>query len=73
MQIRKSLTYTEVKNLCGIITSEDSGKFAYVLRKLVKESLVKESERHYNISQRGMNTLKKFERNGGDKDGKIRT
>ena len=65
LRVREYLTYTEVKKLCGIITSEDSGKFAYFLRKLVKESLVEESERHYNISGLGKDALKNFERNGG--------
>ena len=49
------LTYSELKSLAGFKSKKESGKFAYHLRKLLKQSLVglNKSERRYTITNLG--------------------
>ncbi len=49
------LTYSELKSLAGFISKKDSGKFAYHLRKLLRQSLVSlnKSEKRYTITNIG--------------------
>ena len=49
------LTYSELKSLAGFRSKKESGKFAYHLRKLTKQSLVSsnKSERRYSITNLG--------------------
>ena len=46
------LTYSELKSLAGFKSKKESGKFAYHLRKLLRQSLValNKSERRYTIT-----------------------
>ena len=48
------LTYSELKSLAGFKSKKESGKFAYHLRKLLRQSLValNKSERRYTITNR---------------------
>ncbi len=47
------LTYSELKSLAGFKSKKESGKFAYHLRKLLRQSLValNKSERRYTITK----------------------
>ena len=49
------LTYSELKSLAGFKSKKESGKFAYHLRKLLRQSLVAldKSERRYTITNLG--------------------
>ena len=49
------LTYSELKSLAGVKSKKESGKFAYHLRKLLRQSLValNKSERRYTITNLG--------------------
>ena len=49
------LTYSELKSLAGFKSKKESGKFAYHLRKLLKQSLVtlNKSEKRYTITNLG--------------------
>ena len=49
------LTYSELKSLAGFRSKKESGKFAYHLRKLLRQSLValNKSERRYTITNLG--------------------
>src|SRR2546428_2956613 len=49
------LTYSELKSLAGFKSKKESGKFAYHLRKLLRQSLValSKSERRYTITNLG--------------------
>ncbi len=49
------LTYSELKSLAGFKSKKESGKFAYHLRKLLRQSLValNKAERRYTITKRG--------------------
>ena len=49
------LTYSELKSLAGFKSKKESGKFAYHLRKLLRQSLValNKSERRYTITDLG--------------------
>ena len=49
------LTYSELKSLAGLKSKKESGKFAYHLRKLLRQSLValNKSERRYTITNLG--------------------
>ncbi len=49
------LTYSELKSLAGFKSKKESGKFAYHLRKLLRQSLValNKSERRYTITNIG--------------------
>ena len=49
------LTYSELKSLAGFKSKKESGKFAYLLRKLLRQSLValNKSERRYTITNLG--------------------
>lgn len=49
------LTYSELKSLAGFKSKKESGKFAYHLRKLLKQSLVglNKAERRYTITNLG--------------------
>ncbi|MEM3539043.1 MAG: anaerobic ribonucleoside-triphosphate reductase [Nitrososphaerales archaeon] len=49
------LSYSDLKTLTGFKSKKESGKFAYHLRKLVKQTLISldRSERKYNISSLG--------------------
>ncbi|MDD9808561.1 MAG: helix-turn-helix domain-containing protein [Thaumarchaeota archaeon] len=49
------LTYSELKSLAGFRSKKESGKFAYHLRKLLKQSLVtlNRSEKRYTITNLG--------------------
>ena len=49
------LTYSELKSLAGFKSKKESGKFAYQLRKLLRQSLValNKSERRYTITNLG--------------------
>jgi len=49
------LTYSELKSLAGFKSKKESGKFAYHLRKLLRQSLVAQnkSERRYTITNLG--------------------
>ena len=49
------LTYSELKSLAGIKSKKESGKFAYHLRKLLRQSLValNKGERRYTITNLG--------------------
>ncbi len=49
------LTYSELKSLAGFKSKKESGKFAYHLRKLLRQSLValNRSERRYTITNLG--------------------
>lgn len=49
------LTYSELKSLAGFKSKKESGKFAYHLRKLLKQSLLglNKSERRYTITNLG--------------------
>ena len=40
LNLKGSLSYAELKSLAGIKTKKDGGKFAYHLRKLLRQSLV---------------------------------
>jgi len=50
-----ALTYSELKSLAGFKSKKESGKFAYHLRKLLRQSLVglNKSERRYAITNLG--------------------
>ncbi len=49
------LTYSELKSMAGFKSKKESGKFAYHLRKLLRQSLValNKSERRYTITNLG--------------------
>ena len=49
------LTYSELKSLAGFKSKKESGKFAYHLRKLLRQSLValNKAERKYTITNLG--------------------
>jgi DNA-binding transcriptional ArsR family regulator len=49
------LTYSELKSLAGFKSKKESGKFAYHLRKLLRQSLVSlnKAERRYTITKLG--------------------
>src|SRR3970282_2916963 len=49
------LSYSELKTLSGFKSKKESGKFAYHLRKLLRQSLValNKSERRYTITNLG--------------------
>jgi len=49
------LTYSELKSLAGFKSKKERGKFAYHLRKLLRQSLValNKSERRYTITNLG--------------------
>ena len=49
------LTYSELKGVAGFMSKKDSGKFAYHLRKLIRQSLVllNKSEKRYCITNLG--------------------
>src|SRR5256886_14341861 len=49
------LTYSELKSLAGFKSKKESGKFAYHLRKLLRQSLValNNAERRYTITNLG--------------------
>ena len=49
------LTYSELKSLAGFKSKKESGKFAYHLRKLLRQSLVSlnKAERRYTITNLG--------------------
>ena len=49
------LTYSELKSLAGFKSKKESGKFAYHLRKLLRQSLVglNKGERRYTITNLG--------------------
>src|SRR5918996_284509 len=49
------LTYSELKSLAGFKSKKESGKFAYHLRKLLRQSLValNKAERRYTITNLG--------------------
>ena len=49
------MTYSELKSLAGFKSKKESGKFAYHLRKLLRQSLValNKSERRYTITNLG--------------------
>jgi len=49
------LTYSELKSLAGFKSKKESGKFAYHLRKLLRQSLValNKSERRYTLTNLG--------------------
>jgi len=51
----KSQTYSELKSQSGFKSRNQSGKFAYYLRKLLRQSLValNRSERRYTITNLG--------------------
>ena len=53
------LTYSELKSLAGFKSKKESGKFAYHLRKLLRQSLValNKSERRYTITNLGQLVL----------------
>ncbi len=50
-----SLTYSELKGLAGFRSKKDSGKFAYHLRKILRQSLValNRAEKRYTITNLG--------------------
>jgi len=52
---RGPLTYSELKTLAGFKSKKESGKFAYHLRKLVRQMLIilNRSERRYNLTNLG--------------------
>jgi hypothetical protein len=54
------LTYSELKSLAGFKSKKESGKFAYHLRKLLRQSLValNKSERRYTITNLGKTCFK---------------
>ena len=54
------LTYSELKSLAGFKSKKESGKFAYHLRKLLRQSLValNKSERRYTITNLGKLSFK---------------
>ena len=56
------LTYSELKSLAGFKSKKESGKFAYHLRKLLRQSLValNKSERRYTITNLGKLVLSNF-------------
>ena len=56
------LTYSELKSLAGFKSKKESGKFAYHLRKLLRQSLValNKSERRYTITNLGKLVLRKL-------------
>ena len=49
------LSYSELKTLAGFKSKKESGKFAYHLRKLVRQLLVtlNRAERHYTVTNLG--------------------
>jgi len=53
------LTYSELKSLAGFKIEKDSGKFAYHLRRLLRQSLVAftKSRRRYKITNLGILVL----------------
>ncbi|NWG09693.1 MAG: helix-turn-helix domain-containing protein [Nitrososphaerales archaeon] len=55
LNAKGSLSYSELKTLAGFKSKKESGKFAYHLRKLVKQALVSlnRGERKYSISSLG--------------------
>jgi len=55
MNTKGPLTYSELKSLAGFKSKKESGKFAYHLRKLLRQSLValNKSERRYTITNLG--------------------
>jgi ribonucleoside-triphosphate reductase len=55
LNAKGSLSYSDLKTLAGFRSKKESGKFAYHLRKLVKQTLVSlnRSERKYAISSLG--------------------
>ena len=55
LNAKGSLSYSDLKTLAGFKSKKESGKFAYHLRKLVKQTLVSlnRSERKYAISSLG--------------------
>ena len=56
------LTYSELKSLAGFKSKKESGKFAYHLRKLLRQSLValNKSERRYTKLDKSWKTCFKF-------------
>ncbi len=55
LNAKGSLSYSDLKTLAGFKSKKESGKFAYHLRKLVKQTLVSlnRSDRKYSISSLG--------------------
>ena len=70
------LSYSELKTLAGFKSKKESGKFAYHLRKLVKQMLVtlNRSERRYNVTNLGrliLNLTRQIEEQSVIESGKI--
>ena len=70
------LSYSELKTLAGFKSKKESGKFAYHLRKLVKQMLVtlNRSERMYNVTNLGrliLNLTRQIEEQSVIESGKI--
>lgn len=55
LNVKGPLTYSELKALAGFKSKKESGKFAYHLRKLLRQSLVSlnKAERRYTITNLG--------------------
>ena len=70
------LSYSELKTLAGFKSKKESGKFAYHLRKLVKQMLVtlNRSDRRYNVTNLGrliLNLTRQIEEQSVIESGKI--
>ncbi|MEM2211453.1 MAG: anaerobic ribonucleoside-triphosphate reductase [Nitrososphaerales archaeon] len=70
------LTYSELKTLSGFKSKKESGKFAYHLRKLVKQMLItlNRSERRYTITNLGrliLNFTRQIEEQFAIESGKL--
>ena len=70
------LSYSELKTLAGFKSKKESGKFAYHLRKLVKQMLVtlNRSERRYTVTNLGrliLNLTRQIEEQSVIESGKI--
>ena len=70
------LSYSELKTLAGFKSKKESGKFAYHLRKLVKQMLVtlNRSERRYTVTNLGrliLNLTRQIEEQSVIESGKM--
>ncbi|HEX5519640.1 MAG TPA: ATP cone domain-containing protein, partial [Candidatus Nitrosocosmicus sp.] len=70
------MTYSELKSLAGFRSKKESGKFAYHLRKLLKQSLVglNKAERRYTITNLGklvLNLARQIEEKSMIESGKM--
>ena len=70
------LSYSELKTLAGFKSKKESGKFAYHLRKLVKQTLISlnRAERKYTVTSLGrlvLNLTKQIEEQSMLESGKL--